>query len=49
LVMVTTLVPAVTVEVPTVQVPPNPFGVAITRPLGNVSVKLKVWVGLPAG
>ena len=45
----TLLVPAVTVLVPAVQVPPRPFGVAMTRPLGKVSVKLKVCVGLPAG
>jgi len=49
LVMVMPLVPAVAVEVPTVQVPPSPFGVAMTNPLGRVSVKLKVCVGLPAG
>ena len=49
MVMVMALVPAVAVEVPTVQVPPSPFGVAMTSPLGKVSVKLKVWVGLPAG
>src|SRR5207253_1452156 len=34
---------------PRVQVPPTPLGVAMTSPLGNVSVKLKVCVGLPAG
>ena len=51
LVMVMTLVPAVAVRepAPSVQVPPKPFGVAITKPAGNVSVKLKVCVGLPAG
>ena len=34
---------------PNVQVPPSPFGVATTKPAGRVSVKVKVWVGLPVG
>ena len=51
LVMVMTLVPAVAVRepAPSVQVPPKPFGVAMIKPDGRVSVKLKVCVGLPAG
>jgi hypothetical protein len=42
------LVPAVAVTVPPAQVPPVPPA-AMVRPEGNVSVKLKVCVGLPAG
>jgi hypothetical protein len=41
-------VPAVAVTVPPEQVPPAPPA-AIVRPDGSVSVKLKVWVGFPAG
>jgi hypothetical protein len=44
-----TLVPAVAVIVPAPQLPSWPFGVAITRPAGNVSLKLipdKAWVVL---
>jgi hypothetical protein len=46
--MVIVLVPAVAVTEPPEHVPPVPPA-AIVRPEGNVSVKLKVCVGLPAG
>src|SRR6188768_2910220 len=46
--IVIVFVPAVAVTVPPVQVPPVPPA-AIVRPEGSVSVKLKVWVGLPDG
>src|SRR5207253_2252198 len=42
------LLPAVAVSVPAVHVPPV-APLPITRPLGNVSTKLKVCVGLPVG
>ena len=46
--IVIVFVPAVAVTVPPEQVPPAPPA-AIVRPDGNVSVKLKLCVGLPAG
>ena len=43
------LPPALAVTLPPAQVPPTVDGVATTSPAGRVSVKLKVWVGLPVG
>jgi hypothetical protein len=48
--MVMVLVPAVAVTDPVpVHVPPMVLGAATTSPVGSVSVKLYVWVGLLAG
>ena len=43
------LAPAVAVTVPPAQVPPTFGTAAILRPDCSVSIKLTVWVGLPAG